>query len=105
MFRIRGKLGSLMILFFNLGILVGYICGKSLDYITVPKVLILLPILFVVGFIFLPNTPQYLLKRNQLYVCVSENVLNKKEINILLLMFTESGDVSTILSKLLQRIP
>lgn len=59
-----------MILFFNLGILIGYICGKCLDYFTVPKVLIVLPIVFAGTFAFLPNTPQFLLKRKKLYVCI-----------------------------------
>lgn len=59
-----------MILFFNLGILFGYICGKYLDYFTVPKVMIVLPIVFVFAFVFLPNTPQFLMKQDKLYVCI-----------------------------------
>lgn len=65
---IRGKLSSLMILFFNLGILLGYIAGKYLAFATVPKVMVLVPILFMLTFVGLPNTPQFLLQQSKVYV-------------------------------------
>lgn len=47
---------------FNSGIVLGYAAGSYLDYFTVPLVLISMPIVFFCIFVWLPNTPQFLLK-------------------------------------------
>lgn len=47
---------------FNSGIVLGYVAGSFLDYFTVPLVLVVLPIVFLSVFVWLPHTPQYLLK-------------------------------------------
>lgn len=53
---------------FNLGILLGYFGGTFINYELVPIVMMSAPILFFVTFIFMPNTPQYLLAHNRIEV-------------------------------------
>lgn len=60
--RIRGFLGSLLVLICNAGILLAYILGNFVDYTTFPIIFLIFPIVFFIGFIFLPETPQYLFK-------------------------------------------
>ncbi|EDS32412.1 sugar transporter [Culex quinquefasciatus] len=64
--RIRGTLGSFFILFINMGTLVCFIAGTYMSYHVTSYVLILLPILFLVCFIRLPETPQHLIKCNKI---------------------------------------
>lgn len=59
--NIRGRLGSLLSLYLNVGVLLGYVGGTYLAYTTVPYVMIAFPLLFICCFMFVPNTPQYLL--------------------------------------------
>lgn len=51
---------------FNTGILIGYIFGTFLGYSTVPYVMFVLPTLFVFLFVFMPNTPQHLLRNGKI---------------------------------------
>lgn len=62
-YRIRGRLGSLLMLSVTIGILFGFIAGTYLTYYLVPKIFLPLPIVFFVLFIFFPETPQYYIKR------------------------------------------
>jgi hypothetical protein len=66
--RIRGQLGSLFILIHNLGILLAFVAGNYLSYKLVGAMMITLPVLFFVSFLFLPETPQYLLKQRKVKV-------------------------------------
>ncbi|XP_055304889.1 facilitated trehalose transporter Tret1-like isoform X2 [Sitodiplosis mosellana] len=61
--RIRGRLGSLLMLSVTIGILFGFIAGTYLTYYLVPKIFLPLPIVFFVLFIFFPETPQYFIQR------------------------------------------
>lgn len=45
----------------NGGILIGYIIGGSINYFIVPIISILFNIMLFIGFIYLPETPQYLI--------------------------------------------
>lgn len=47
---------------FFCGIVLGYMAGTYLDYYTLPLVLIALPIVFFAAFVWLPSSPQYLVK-------------------------------------------
>lgn len=67
-FRIRGALGSLLMVICCSGILLSFIAGSYLDYGTVPYVFIFLPLIFMIGFLFLPETPHNLLARNNFKV-------------------------------------
>ncbi|XP_055295909.1 facilitated trehalose transporter Tret1-like, partial [Sitodiplosis mosellana] len=63
--KVRGTLGSMMILFCNGGVLVGFVLDSYLDYFGQIKANIMLPTLYLLIFNFFPETPEYLLKRNQ----------------------------------------
>lgn len=60
--NLRGVLGSLFIFSINMGTLLMFIAGNYLSYSLVPQLMISLPIIFVLTFAFLPETPQHLLK-------------------------------------------
>lgn len=63
--KIRGQLGSFLTLYVNVGILIGFVGGTYLDYAIVPYIMIVFPVIFFCAFILMPDTPQYLLKRNR----------------------------------------
>lgn len=69
-FSIRGRLGSIIQLSRNIGILISYIIGAVVDYKYIPCIFIFIPILYVVCFIFLPNTPQFYLHKQQTQVSI-----------------------------------
>ncbi|XP_055296009.1 facilitated trehalose transporter Tret1-like [Sitodiplosis mosellana] len=64
--NVRGRLGSLVPLANNLGVLMGYIGGALIEYEHRPYVFISLPILYLFLVYFLPSTPQYHLKAGNL---------------------------------------
>lgn len=64
-YSVRGQLSSLMQVSFNCGIALGFVACSYLDFYTVPLVLIMSPLTFFSVFIWLPSTPQMLLKQNQ----------------------------------------
>jgi MFS family permease len=59
---VRGSLGSFFILSCNFGMLLMYLAGNLFDFYSTPKVMIILPVVFVMLFSFFPETPFYLLK-------------------------------------------
>ncbi|XP_063698303.1 facilitated trehalose transporter Tret1-like [Culicoides brevitarsis] len=61
--EIRGILGSFLLLFTNLGILLGYIFCAFLPYRIVPWVAIGISCAFLVGFSIVPETPKYLMMK------------------------------------------
>ncbi|KFB46231.1 AGAP008900-PA-like protein [Anopheles sinensis] len=63
--RIRGSLGSLFILFLNIGTLVSFIMGSYLSYHLTAYILFTLPVAFFILFLPFPETPQYLVRRNR----------------------------------------
>lgn len=46
------------------GILLGYTAGAYVSYQNIPYVFIILPVIFLATFIFFPETPQFLLIKN-----------------------------------------
>lgn len=62
---VRGRLGSFFVLTCNFGILLMYAAGTVFDYFMTPRVMILLPIVFVILFSFFHETPVYLLRKNK----------------------------------------
>lgn len=62
--RIRGMLGSTLVFSCNMGILLMYILGGILPYATVPWILLVFPIAFLAGFLLIPDTPFYLMRKN-----------------------------------------
>lgn len=71
---IRGMLSSCFALCFNIGIMLGYAGGAFLDYNVEPFVMLSLPILFLCTFVFLPNSPQQLLRNNKTEVCIGPDL-------------------------------
>lgn len=55
----------MLMLSVNFGILLGFILSTHLDYHLVPFISICLPIIYLIGSCFFPETPQHLLKKNQ----------------------------------------
>ncbi|XP_016990720.1 facilitated trehalose transporter Tret1-2 homolog isoform X2 [Drosophila rhopaloa] len=60
---IRGSLGTLFQLLLTIGILFVYVVGAVVSWTTLSTLCLFIPILLLVGLIFLPETPVYLLKR------------------------------------------
>lgn len=46
------------------GILLSFVAGSFLDYRTVPYLFMFLPVIFLLGFLFFPETPNHMLARN-----------------------------------------
>ncbi|XP_021700715.1 facilitated trehalose transporter Tret1-2 homolog isoform X1 [Aedes aegypti] len=63
--RIRGQLGSTLVFSSNLGLLIMYILGASVPYNIVPYVLIVLPVVFLLGFTTIPDTPFHFMRQNK----------------------------------------
>lgn len=66
--RVRGVLGSTVVLSCNIGMLIAFTLGNFCDFYTTPIVVIGLTILFAVGILFFPETPSFLMKENQIAV-------------------------------------
>lgn len=64
-FSIRGALTAMAMMFFSTGLLSGYILATYLDYYLIPCIIVVLPIIYLAGNLFLPETPQCLLKHGR----------------------------------------
>jgi len=62
---VRGVLGSYLTLFTNAGIFFAYVTGSYVSYYTYAYIAILIPAMYVVGLIWLPETPNYLVNRGK----------------------------------------
>lgn len=60
--NIRGKLSTSYILSRSLGTLLAYVLGIYMNYIQASIVYIVISLAFAIGFIFIPATPQHLLR-------------------------------------------
>lgn len=75
--------GSFLTLFLNIGILISTVGASYLQYSVVPCVMIIFPVIFLSGFIFMPETPQFLLKKNKIEVRI-KNAKNCKKLYLIL---------------------
>lgn len=66
---IRGSLNSLTDPSYNIGQLFGYVLANYFDYADQAKVHLLLPVIFMIVFIKIPDSPQYLISTERLKVC------------------------------------
>lgn len=66
--KVRGTLGSTLILSCNTGLLLSYIFGTFFNYFVVPKICMGFPVLFLIGFFFMSETPKYLADNNKIEV-------------------------------------
>ncbi|XP_055375842.1 uncharacterized protein LOC129608384 [Condylostylus longicornis] len=60
--RVRGTLGSYLVCSVFLGVQISFILGWAVSYYLLPYLLMIIPIVFFALFVFLPETPQQLLK-------------------------------------------
>lgn len=67
-FSIRGRLGSLTPLARNIGVLLSYTIGATVQYEFIPAIFIFIPILYMILLFLLPNTSQYYIKKDNLQV-------------------------------------
>lgn len=63
---IRGLLGSLFVVSINLGILLGYVMGGMVSFKMYAMINITVPVLYLIGFVFLPESPVYLVRQNRI---------------------------------------
>ncbi|XP_075985361.1 facilitated trehalose transporter Tret1-like [Anticarsia gemmatalis] len=64
--NIRGALGSLFILSQNLGYLVVYVAGDVLSFTTVLWICTAVPVVFLLAFMAMPETPVFLVKQGKI---------------------------------------
>lgn len=65
-FRIRGQLGTVFMYCRNSGILIAYILGTYMTYITSSYYFIGITLMFLIAIWFVPSTPQHHLRKNNL---------------------------------------
>lgn len=68
-FSVRGRLSSIPLVMRNTGVLIAYVLGATIDYFTIPLICVIIPIVFVINFTFLPNTPRFHLGHGHIRVC------------------------------------
>lgn len=88
-YSIRGRLGSFTQLSLNVGLFAVYTLGAIVDYKSIPCIFVLVPVLYVIAFISLPDTPMHYLRNDRLSVSSSSSVVSLKNltISITLLLF------------------
>lgn len=64
---IRGYLASVLTFSLNTGILLTYILGGILSMRVLAMTALALPLLYLVAFVFMPESPVYLVRQNRLY--------------------------------------
>lgn len=79
--RIRGTLGSMLMLACNFGILLAFVAGHVCSYETQPLLLMGGCVAYLVGVLCLPETPQYLLRIGEQEVRNKNEELYSKLIN------------------------
>ncbi|XP_018399375.1 PREDICTED: facilitated trehalose transporter Tret1-like [Cyphomyrmex costatus] len=67
---IRGMLASMLIFSVNTGILVAYILGGVMSFRAFPVIVIALVLLYFITFIFMPESPFYLVRQNRMHEAI-----------------------------------
>lgn len=67
-FSIRGRLGSILPLARNVGVMFGFCISAIIEYKYMPYIFISIPIIYLILLLTLPNTPQYYLKKGMIHV-------------------------------------
>lgn len=65
-FRIRGQLSTIFMNARNIGVLIAFTLGSYFDYITSSIFFTAITIIFLVAIWFVPSTPQYFLRKNEI---------------------------------------
>lgn len=66
--RIRGRLGTLLIVTMSVGILLGYVFGDVMDFTTSALCLLMITNIFLAGVIIIHDSPMYLLRKSRFRV-------------------------------------
>lgn len=74
--RLRGMLGSLLVLIINFGILLLYVIDNLFRYYNQIRILVVIPILFLAIFKFFPETPEFLQKEGHILVIIILKISN-----------------------------
>lgn len=98
-YRIRGALGSMATFVRSTGYMTAIIVGSYVEYTTVPFLFIGLPVVFFVVFLFLPNTPPYLIRVGKYEVGVDSLRVSSKYNNHICLS-TGSQKIDSLLQGL-----
>lgn len=72
--KIRGRLGSLTPLARNIGVLLSYVVGATVQYDIIPAIFVSIPIVYMILMFSLPNTPQYHIRNENLQVSFRKNI-------------------------------
>lgn len=78
---VRGALGTVLVIAFSGGEMVGYITGHFLVYETGAWLCLSFSVLFFILYTFMPETPYYLMKTNRMEVClftIDTTIANKQ---------------------------
>lgn len=67
-YSLRGRLGSFTPLARNIGVLLAYTIGATIQYHIIPIIFIVIPIVYMILLSVLPNTPQYHIQNKNLQV-------------------------------------
>lgn len=67
-FSVRGILGSSVMLSYNIGMLLAFISGAFFTYDVTPKAVCVIYFLYVILLFFVPESPQFLIKQNNISV-------------------------------------
>lgn len=68
--NIRGMLASILVVSVNSGVLLAYILGGVMSFRAFPVVGVALSVLFFITFIFMPESPVYLVRRNRIHEAI-----------------------------------
>ncbi|KAH8352345.1 hypothetical protein KR084_003519 [Drosophila pseudotakahashii] len=63
--KIRGRLGSMILLTVNTGVLTGYIVSSNFNYFSTPPFIIILPLCYFAGNFLFPETPHHLIRKGK----------------------------------------
>lgn len=79
-FSVRGILGSFMMTFTFIGVMISYIAGTYIPYSYAPFVIMIFPIAFTVSFLILPESPIDLMNQKRFTVSLYASVLSQSEL-------------------------
>lgn len=74
LYRVRGTLGTFITVSCNLGIVLGFLAANYMGYMTIPYVMMGIPVIFLGIFVWFPESPNYLMLINEPKVCLHDSI-------------------------------
>lgn len=65
LYRVRGTLGTIITVSCNFGVVLGFLAAIYLKYTIIPYVMMCIPVVFLVVFMWFPESPTYLMLINE----------------------------------------